>query len=212
MIFARPIESAAPDSRIQPRNRYTAGEDDVIANIIESSSKLRQIIHQKKEEEEKRPNPIRKSRKHLSDSMEIRRSAANLLIQAAPRPAAGPAQLIRGAAAVGSAEGERRRLWRAGGDGEREVAVEPSDTDEPAEAQVHEEEQHRETAAQGDDGDRCRWESVAEEVEGERSAAQVQVLAGVSEESEGAESAGPRLPETAFAGGFGGDNGLYRCA
>lgn len=143
--------------------------------------------------------------------MEIRRTAANLLIQAAPRSAAGPARVIGCSAAVGSAESERRRLWRAGGDGERAVAVEPSDTDEPAEAEVHEEEQHRETTAQGDDGDRRR-ESVAEEVEGERSTAKVQVLAGVSAQGEGAEPAGPRVPETAFAGGFGRDNGLYRCA
>lgn len=143
--------------------------------------------------------------------MEIRRSAANLLLEAPPCAAAGPARLVAGRA-VGSAAGARRRLRRPGRHGEGPLAVEPRDTHEPTEAQVHEEEQHREAAAQGDDGYRRRRESAAKEVEGRRPAPQVQVLAGVPAQGARVEPLGPRLPETAVAGGFGGDIRLYSCA
>ena len=101
--------------------------------------------------------------------MAIRRSAANLLLQAAPRAAAGPARLIRlRAFIIGSAPRARRRVRRPGRHGAGAHPVEPRDPDEPAQAQVHEEEQHRQAPAQGDDGDRRRRLSAAEEVQGRR--------------------------------------------
>lgn len=137
--------------------------------------------------------------------MEIRRSAPNLHLQTAAGAAPGEAEQRLIASEISFEARARSRGQSPGRHGQGPVEVEPSHAHEPAQTEVHEKEQYHETAAVSDDGNQhWKQQPVAEEIEGEHSAPEVEEFAGSSAQNAHSGPLSPWLPETTIAGGVGG--------
>lgn len=137
--------------------------------------------------------------------MEIRRSAPNLHLQTAAGAAPCETEQRLIASEISFEARARSRGQSLGLHGQGTVEVEPSLAHEPAQTEVHEKEQHGETAAVSDDGNHHRQQQpVSEEIEGEHSAPEVEEFARSSAQNAHSGPLSPRLPETTIAGGVGG--------